>query len=116
MEGPTVVVVAVEGCPGAVRVRERLAAASARTGVAPVVREYVVATEDQALALGMRGSPTVLVDGVDVVGAGGPTGSLSCRLYDTGSGTDRAPSVDALADALVRAVDPAPPRHPPHPF
>ncbi len=52
------------------------------------------------------GSPTLLVGGVDVTGAGGPRpgGDLSCRLYPDG-----LPSADAIAAKLrdcLGAADP----------
>jgi hypothetical protein len=53
----------------------------------------------QAEALGMRGSPTVLVDGVDAFPSGGPP-SLSCRLYRDESGA----LVDAPSSAQLRAA------------
>jgi hypothetical protein len=46
------------------------------------------------------GSPTILVDGVDVAG-GEPDGSC-CRLYPDGS-TRGVPSDDAIRAALARA-------------
>jgi hypothetical protein len=75
------------------------------TGV--VVRDRVVAGGADAAAAGMRGSPTVLVDGDDVAagpdGGSGP-GSLACRLYPAGGGYEGAPPVEVIRAALVRAA------------
>ena len=90
----------VPDCPNLVLARERLDEAARRAGVEVVVSERLVADADAAAALGMHGSPTILVDGRDV--AGGSEPSVSCRLYRTASGLDGAPSVDELVVALSR--------------
>ena len=55
----------VEGCTGAVEARVVASeVAAARTDV--TVIEVLVEVEDQALARGLRGSPSVLVNGKDV--------------------------------------------------
>lgn len=55
----------VAGCPGA---PEAIAVARAvARGVADIeVRDTLIESQEQALASGMRGSPTVLIDGRDV--------------------------------------------------
>ena len=41
----------------------------------------VVGSDAEAVAAGMRGSPTLLIEGCDVAGDGaGPGGSLSCQM------------------------------------
>src|SRR3546814_11450391 len=56
-----------------------------------------------AVAAGMHGSPTVLVAGADVAGAGEDVGSLSCRLYRSATGHDGGPDVETLEAALRAA-------------
>jgi hypothetical protein len=90
----------VPDCPNRAVARERLNEAARRSGVEVVVSERLVADADTAAALGMHGSPTILVDGRDV--ASGTEPSVSCRLYRTASGLDGAPSVDELVVALSR--------------
>lgn len=92
----------VADCPNRDVAAHRLAEAADRAGVELVVRERLVADADTAAALGMHGSPTILIDGRDVADAGGTTPSISCRLYTTTSGIDGAPSVDCLVAALTR--------------
>jgi hypothetical protein len=87
-------------CANRVLARERLDAALARVGLASVVRECEVRSADDAARLGMRGSPTVLVDGHDPFADGVAAASLSCRLYDNGDGLEGAPSVAGLVEAL----------------
>lgn len=74
--------------------------ALSRIGAAAVVRECEVRSEDEAIRLGLRGSPTVLVDGRDPFASDGVGASLSCRLYDNGDGLDGSPSVVRLVEVL----------------
>jgi hypothetical protein len=89
----------VNDCANRVLARERLDAALG-VGLAPVVRECEVRSADDAARLGMRGSPTVLVDGHGPFAEGVVAASLSCRLYDNGDGLEGAPSVERLVEAL----------------
>lgn len=93
----------VERCPSVAVARQRLAEAARRASVDIVVRERVVGDEAEAAALGMRGSPTVLVKGADVSGEPDHDPSLSCRLYLGDRGLDGAPAVEEIAAALTRA-------------
>jgi hypothetical protein len=102
----------VAGCPHAALFEERLGVAlAAHPGTA--LRRRVVASEREAVAAGMHGSPTLLVDGVDPFARPGEAASLSCRLYPAGSGAvpsapadpgeaGAVPSVAALREALSR--------------
>jgi hypothetical protein len=78
------------------RVRESLRALG-RTGVE--IEHVEVTTLDEAEAVGLRGSPTVLVDGHDPFDANAPV-QLSCRTYRTGSGMSGLPSVEQLVKVL----------------
>lgn len=91
----------VPDCPNLERVRRRLRDALDRAHIDAAVRETEVATPGGAARLGMKGSPTILIDGHDPFAApGGP--SLSCRLYAVEGTLDGAPSVDQLVAALPR--------------
>ena len=92
----------VADCPNVNLARQRLDAALEASGLAAEVRETEVADAETAERVGMRGSPTIVIDGRDAVPTGAPVGSLSCRLYATDAGTQGAPTVDQLADALTR--------------
>lgn len=60
-----------------------------------------VADEHRARSLGMRGSPTLLVDGVDPFPTEAPAG-LACRLYrDDDGALAGAPSLAQLRAALA---------------
>ena len=85
----------------------RLQEAIERSGVDAIVAERIIDDSTEAAAVGMAGSPTILVDGRDPFGAAGLEPSISCRLYRAGAGVEGAPSVSALIDALTsRATAP----------
>lgn len=95
-------VLAVPGCPNAALLAERLAIAAAGLPDVTVIRQ-VVDDEQQAAALGMHGSPTLLIDRADPFASAGQSPGLSCRLYRQADGSLRgAPPVDSLRRALER--------------
>jgi hypothetical protein len=95
-------VVVVPGCPhrttAVAHVREALRALG-RSDV--VVSERVVEDAAAACAAGMRGSPTILVDGRDPFANEAGEPSLSCRLYRSADGVAGAPSVAELVSVLA---------------
>lgn len=93
----------VPACPSAAAFEERLTAALDGLPGA-VLRRREVADEGEAARLGMHGSPTLLINGVDPFAAPGEAPSLSCRLYRDAAGrAGPAPSVQALRQALAAA-------------
>ncbi|WP_435212804.1 alkylmercury lyase family protein [Streptomyces sp. bgisy034] len=91
----------VPDCPHAPLARERID--QALDGRAAVVDVVEVSDEAQAALLGMAGSPTVLIDGVDHFAVpGGAAASISCRLYRARDG--RAEGSPSVAD-LRRVLD-----------
>lgn len=91
----------VPDCPGVALLIERL------TEVVPdrVAAELEIVVVGEPIAaerLGMCGSPTLLVDGVDPFAGPAQRPSLSCRLFADPDGTvGNAPSVAALRAALL---------------
>jgi hypothetical protein len=61
-----------------------------------------VTTVEQAEALGFRGSPTVLVDGIDPFADPDAPAGLTCRIYRTAMRVQPAPTVAQLQAALTR--------------
>jgi hypothetical protein len=99
-------VLAVPGCPNVEVMAKRLGIAAAGLPDVTVVRR-VVRDERQAAALGMRGSPTLLIDGADPFAAVSQPTGLGCRLFPHADGSLRgAPSVGSLRRALEQAVPP----------
>jgi hypothetical protein len=86
----------VPGCPSVALLLSRLAEV---LGDLTTVSIRVVRTAEEAAALGLAGSPTLLVNGVDPFARPGQGVNLSCRL-------DReAPTVAQLAALLARTDD-----------
>jgi hypothetical protein len=92
------------GCPNWTVARDHLAQALERAQRPGQPIELVeVLTDEQAVALGFPGSPTIRVDGVDPFGSQGAS-RLACRLYPTPQGLAGAPTVEQLVDALAGAA------------
>jgi hypothetical protein len=97
-----IVILHVPECPNLERARTRLRGALAVAGATAAVREMEVATPDAARSAGMRGSPTILIDGRDPFAVDSDVPSLSCRLYPTASGVDAAPDLAQLVEVVSR--------------
>ncbi len=101
--GLRLTVLSVPGCPNVALLEERLAEVISRHPGAVITRR-VLSTEDEAVRWGMRGSPTLLVNGVDPFASPGQRPSLSCRRYPReGSSGDGAPSAEQIRRAIGRA-------------
>lgn len=97
-----IVVRHVPGCPGAKLAMQRVRRALRRCGVAAAPRTEVVETPEQARRLGFRGSPTILIDGVDPFAADAPPIGMTCRRYTTPAGVEGAPALEAIMAAIAR--------------
>jgi len=96
----TVELVYDRGCPNVGEARARLTKALVDAGLAPRWSEHMIGDGAPAHARGY-GSPTILIDGRDVSGAG-PGDEASCRLYrDERGGLARVPPVAQIAAALA---------------
>ena len=72
-------------------------------GVTAAIRHTLVESDEAARRLSFRGSPTVLINGVDPwANPDAPVG-LSCRIYQTDSGFAGAPSEAQMAKAIADA-------------
>lgn len=90
-----------EGCPNWRETDERLREAIACSGLTVTPTYVTVETAEDAERLSFRGSPTVLVDGVDpFADAAAPVG-LSCRVFETPDGLRPAPTVQQLVSVLT---------------
>ena len=89
-----------DGCPNWQETDRRLREAMVVAGI-DVTPTYVqVATPEEAERLSFRGSPTVLVDGVDPFAQATDPVGLSCRVFRTPEGLRGAPTVAQLVAAL----------------
>jgi Domain of unknown function (DUF5655)/Domain of unknown function (DUF4287) len=93
-----------DGCPTWKVMEQRLAQAlvEAQGAGAEMVRERVESPEE-AVRLGFRGSPTVLVDGKDPFASERDAVGLACRVYRTANGEDGLPTAEELRAALAGA-------------
>ena len=99
-----------EGCPSTDRALTDLRAALAELGLADDVEMREIRTDEEAEAARFTGSPTILIEGVELMAALGrgaddePAG-LNCRVYVRRDGrVSPTPDPDDLRDAL-RAAD-----------
>ena len=91
-------------CPNWKVADQRLAAIAAeRPDV--VVTRHRVETVEEAERLRFHGSPSILVDGVDVFAEPDAGAGLSCRVYRTPDGLAGAPTIEQLRDALTVAAE-----------
>ncbi len=88
-----------DGCPNWQTTDARLRALRAETAFD---LEYQrVETREEAEQLGFRGSPTVLVDGVDPFADDAVASGLACRVYETPDGPQGSPTVAQLRAILA---------------
>lgn len=105
-------VLTVPDCPHGPMLEERLAEVLAGHARIPVTRR-VITDAAEAARWGMRGSPTLLIDGVDPFADASTPASLSCRMYRAPGGhVEGAPSVAALHQVLRNAGDDPVPAEP----
>ena len=96
----------VADCPNADVATIWLRLALDATGHEGTPIEFVhVSSDEQARDLDFRGSPTVLIDGLDPFETPDSPVGLACRLYRTDTGTSGAPTVEQLVDAIMRALE-----------
>jgi len=97
-----------EGCPSTERALAAVREALTDVGLGDVpVQMREIRTDDDALESGFVGSPTILIDGADLVPAADdePAG-LSCRVYRRRDGRiSPIPDPDDLREALRRAAE-----------
>jgi hypothetical protein len=90
-----------DGCPNWTVADERLREALDKTGNADVEVSYrKVSTPQDAESVQFRGSPTILVDGLDPFLEGPSPVGLSCRVYRSETGFAGAPTLEQLIRVL----------------
>ena len=99
-----------EGCPSTERALRDLREAVSDVGLATEVRMREIRTDEEAQATRFTGSPTILIDGVELMAALGrgaeeePAG-LNCRVYVRRDGrVSPTPDPQDLRDALRAAT------------
>lgn len=87
-----------EGCPNWEATYRRLESLAGELGFD--LDRRTVDTPEEAEQLAFRGSPTVMVDGLDPFSTGEEPVGLSCRLYATDEVLTGAPTEQQLRDVL----------------
>jgi hypothetical protein len=89
------------GCPNWQETGRRVRAALDQAGYTATAVMFVpVESTAEAGAVGLRGSPTITVDGEDLLPARLPPVGLSCRLYPTTNGPAGVPDLADIIAAL----------------
>jgi len=91
----------IDECPNWREAGVRMGAALTTVGAAVSAIDYQLLTDAAQLgALPFAGSPTILVDGVDLFPSDGATSDLACRVYVSNGRMAGLPTVDELVLAL----------------
>jgi len=95
-----------EGCPSHPKALADLQAVIAELGLAAEVKVREVSSEEQAARERFVGSPTIRVNGKDIVDPGDQPPALNCRVYIRRDGR-YSPTPDPLdiREALERALE-----------
>lgn len=72
-------------------------------GLDATIGYEVIDTHEAAVARGLRGSPTVIVDGVDPFANEDTPVGPACRVYRTDNGPAGSPSLTQLRDVIETA-------------
>lgn len=95
----------IEECPSWEETGTRTRQALDGAGMADVAVEFVVIrTSDEAAASTFAGSPTIVVNDVDLFPSDGQTTSLACRVYFTEHGLTGAPTRTQIERALQKHI------------
>jgi hypothetical protein len=96
-----------EGCPSTERALVELRSAASEFGLDVALRE--IRTDEEAVTEDFAGSPTILIDGVELMtvlgrGDGGEPAGLNCRVYHRRDGrVSPTPDPHDVRQALARA-------------
>lgn len=95
-----------EGCPSTAQAREELDQILRELGLDPAgVRMREIRSQSEAERAGFIGSPTILVDGADVVPTDSEPVALTCRVYRRRDGRiSPIPDPDDVREALEQAL------------
>lgn len=91
-----------DDCPNWKVADERLASIAAEQPDVTVTH-HLVESAEEAERWGFHGSPSILLDGVDVFAGADAGVGLSCRVYQTVEGPAGVPTVEQLRAAIAHA-------------
>ncbi|TFD54289.1 thioredoxin family protein [Cryobacterium sp. Hh11] len=98
----TIELLHVADCPNSEKalVRLRLAVENTMPSSTPI-KSTLIDSAATAARLPFAGSPTILVDGVDLFPTDGRTSDLACRIYPTPHGLAGSPTQQQIEAALA---------------
>lgn len=99
METVEVTLLYFDDCPNWLVANERLDALRSEFPEMSITC-HIVDTPAEAERTRFRGSPSILVDGIDAFADEDDPVGLSCRVYQTPDGAAGAPTIDQLRQAL----------------
>ncbi len=90
-----------DGCPNVESTARLLAECLTQEGVRDPIQRVLISNEEEASKWGFLGSPSILIDGMDIeLSRRGETPGFGCRIY-TGSGaTSGEPPKRLIVDAI----------------
>jgi hypothetical protein len=96
----------IADCPNTHTTRRLLNDTLREMGLTEEIQEIEVSDSSQAEALSFPGSPTVLIDGIDVEPglARGASNGLSCRIYMIDGSRHKAPTKEMIRRAISSAL------------
>lgn len=95
----------IDDCPNWVEAGTRLRTALSALGVSDTeVSSVTLHTPEDVSRVPFAGSPTLLVDGVDLFPSDGRTPDLACRIYQTEGRLAGLPSLAEIEAALRRRL------------
>jgi hypothetical protein len=89
-----------DNCPNW-RIVEGHLSALTKEGLDATITYQPIDSRESAIEHGFRGSPTVLIDGIDPFTPGDAPVGLTCRIYDTDSGPAGSPTLEQLRAATT---------------
>ena len=95
-----ITVLHIANCPNWTMAVERATEAARGWGADVSVSDQLISTSDEAEKWSFAGSPTLLLDGVDMFPSDGHSPDLACRIYVTPRGLQGAPTSDQIRERL----------------
>lgn len=100
---PPVELMVVPHCPNIVPAQAQLRAILDELGLTGMtIQTTVIRSDDEAVARGFTGSPSLRINGVDPSPSSGPVG-MSCRLYRAADGLSGLPDPVDVRAAIAAA-------------
>lgn len=92
----------IDDCPNWQEAGTRLRAALDAAGLPDQRFDFLlIRSPADASGTGFAGSPTITLDGVDLIPTPGSTNDLACRIYRTDAGFAGVPTVDQLVERIT---------------